>query len=138
MIPNFRAFNKETKKMYGIDGFKASERKIYRCSFADDEFRSGRLETFHFVEDNLDDYILMQSTGLKDKNGVEIFDGDVVNFMVPNQMISGTYQIRQAKSGEWRLDNRVQGRPLYISGSYHCEVVGNVWEDGDLLESVEE
>lgn len=82
--------------------------------------------------------ILMQSTGLKDKNGVDIFDGDVVNFMVPNQMISGTYQIRQAKSGEWRLDNRVQGRPLYISGSYHCEVVGNVWEDGDLLESVEE
>lgn len=56
MIPNFRAFNKETKKMYSIDGFKASERKIYRCSFADDEFRSGRLETFHFVEDNLDDY----------------------------------------------------------------------------------
>lgn len=45
--------------MYSIDGFKASERKIYRCSLADDEFRSGRLETFHFVEDNLDDYILM-------------------------------------------------------------------------------
>ncbi|HEP7688959.1 TPA: hypothetical protein VDI54_000647, partial [Streptococcus pyogenes] len=53
-----------------IDGFKSSERKIYRCSLADDEFRSGRLETFHFVEDNLDDYILRQSTGLFDKNGV--------------------------------------------------------------------
>ncbi|QSJ04918.1 hypothetical protein A1_20 [Streptococcus phage A1] len=57
--------------MYSIDGFKSSERKIYRCSLADDEFRSGRLETFHFVEDNLDDYILRQSTGLFDKNGVE-------------------------------------------------------------------
>lgn len=78
--------------------------------------------------------VLMQSTGLKDKNGVEIFDGDIVNFMVPNQMISGTYQIRQAKSGEWRLDNRAQGRPLYISGSYHCEVIGNVWENPELLE----
>ncbi|HHX5969751.1 TPA: YopX family protein, partial [Streptococcus pyogenes] len=35
MIPKFRAFNKKTKKMYSIDGFKSSERKIYRCSLAD-------------------------------------------------------------------------------------------------------
>lgn len=132
MTPNFRVYNKTTKLMYPVKFISYPLRTVrcinkYRLCLSE--------ETFYLTREEI---VLMQSTGLKDKNGVEIFDGDVVNFMVPNQMISGTYQIRQAKSGEWRLDNRVQGRPLYISGSYHCEVVGNVWEDGDLLESVEE
>lgn len=129
MIPKFRAWDKSNKKMCDVKAlseFNGGEVTIKRDG-----------ENASYVVP-IERVILMQSTGLKDKNDVEIFDRDVVNFMVPNQMISGTYQIRQAKSGEWRLDNRVQGRPLYISGSYHCEVVGNVWEDGDLLESVEE
>ncbi|HHS2876334.1 TPA: YopX family protein [Streptococcus agalactiae] len=127
MIPNFRAWSKKFERMYEV-------------TLIDYENGDVGLKDDHggVAIGDIKQLILMQSTGLKDKNDVEIFDGDVVNFMVPNQMISGTYQIRQAKSGEWRLDNRVQGRPLYISGSYHCEVVGNVWEDGDLLESVEE
>ncbi|HES5548643.1 TPA: YopX family protein [Streptococcus pyogenes] len=134
MIPKFRAWDPYEEKM--IDD---KELVIWGGNI----YRGDRDKIFQKIIKGLigysfDDEYLMQSTGLKDKNDVEIFDGDVVNFMVPNQMISGTYQIRQAKSGEWRLDNRVQGRPLYISGSYHCEVVGNVWEDGDLLESVEE
>lgn len=127
MIPKFRVWDKEKQAMSTVEAIDYVNDKIYPF------YRKYVRRYIPFEE-----AVLMQSTGLKDKNGVEIFDGDVVNFMVPNQMISGTYQIRQAKSGEWRLDNRVQGRPLYISGSYHCEVVGNVWEDGDLLESVEE
>ncbi|MGV3285746.1 YopX family protein, partial [Streptococcus agalactiae] len=105
MIPKFRAFNKETQKMYSIDGFKSSERKIYRCSLADDEFRSGRLETFHFVEDNLDDYILMQSTGMFDKNGVEIWEGDIV---LTTRLIDYTYKnfkgVVKMLEGRWLID----------------------------------
>ncbi|WP_283279449.1 YopX family protein [Streptococcus dysgalactiae] len=127
MKPKFRVWDKEKQAMSTVEAIDYVNDKIYPF------YRKYVRRYIPFEE-----AVLMQSTGLKDKNGVEIFDGDVVNFMVPNQTISGTYQIRQAKSGEWRLDNRVQGRPLYISGSYHCEVVGNVWEDGDLLESVEE
>lgn len=137
MIPKYRAFNKKTKKMYGVDGFKAIERKIYRHSLADDEFRSGRLETFHFVEDNLDDYILMQSTGLKDKNGVEVFDGDIVKLQYTIASDFELFEVRQFRGGMWRIDNRRRGSDLWLRNE-DCEVIGNIHENPELLESVEE
>ncbi|HEQ2842145.1 TPA: YopX family protein [Streptococcus pyogenes] len=134
MIPKFRAFNKKTKKMYSIDGFKSSERKIYRCSLANDEFRSGRLETFHFVEDNLDDYILMQSTGLKDKNGIEVFDGDIMFYE------QDCYQYTLVKYDKDKLAFVLYDgcERLYHELWEPGEVIGNIYENPKLLESVEE
>ncbi|EPT8104661.1 TPA: YopX family protein [Streptococcus pyogenes] len=147
MIPNFRGFNKKTKKMYSIDGFKSSERKIYRCSLADDEFRSGRLETFHFVEDNLDNYILMQSTGLKDKNGDEIFGGDVVmttRFAGRADVDGGYYEyekdykgVVKMLEGSWLIDTGTDAVFLW-SEFEENEVIENIYQNSKLLESVEE
>ncbi|HEO3484221.1 TPA: YopX family protein [Streptococcus agalactiae] len=138
MIPKFRAFNKETQKMYSIDGFKSSERKIYRCSLADDEFRSGRLETFHFVEDNLDDYILMQSTGMFDKNGVEIWEGDIV---LTTRLIDYTYKnfkgVVKMLEGCWLIDTGKDAVGLWTEVDEN-EVVGNIYQNSELLESVGE
>ncbi|RRA87677.1 YopX family protein [Streptococcus agalactiae] len=137
MRRNFRVFNKKTKKMYSVDGFKSSERKIYRCSLADDEFRCGRLETFHFVEDNLDDYILMQSTGMLDKNGVEIFDGDIVKLRYTISSDFKLFKVNQFRGGSWRIDNRRRGSDLWLRNE-DCEVIGNIHENPELLESVNE
>ncbi|HGH7755539.1 TPA: YopX family protein [Streptococcus agalactiae] len=138
MIPNFRAFNKETKKMYGVDGFELSVRKIYRCSLADDEFRCGRLETFHFVEDNFDDYILMQSTGMFDKNGVEIFDGDIV---LTTHLIDYTYKnfkgVVKMLEGRWLIDTGKDAVGLWTEVDEN-EAIGNIYQNSELLESVEE
>ncbi|CNC36770.1 phage protein [Streptococcus agalactiae] len=138
MIPNFRAFNKETKKMYGVDGFELSVCKIYRCSLADDEFRCGRLETFHFVEDNFDDYILMQSTGMFDKNGVEIFDGDIV---LTTRLIDYTYKnfkgVVKMLEGRWLIDTGKDAVGLWTEVDEN-EAIGNIYQNSELLESVEE
>lgn len=142
MIPNFRAFNKKTKKMYSIDGFKSSERKIYRCSLAYDEFRPGHMETFHFVEDNLDNYILMQSTGLKDKNGQEIFEGDVVrhiDFLLNNETVNKVYFKDGLFMYDVVVDEYTYDVPIgEIIENSIVEVIGNIYENPDLLESVEE
>lgn len=81
--------------------------------------------------------ILMQSTGLKDKNGVEIFEGDVVKLQYTITSDLELFEVRQFRGGMWRIDNRRRGSDLWLRNE-DCEVIGNIYKDIELLESVEE
>lgn len=90
---------------------------------------------------SFDEIILMQYTGLKDKNGVEVFEGDIV--IAWSQGVKGAFEIKRRIDGLWLLYPAWKdGQFWYLSptedGRETIEIIGNIYENPDLLESVEE
>lgn len=127
---SFRAWDKEEKKMHKVKTIEFSRRgaRIIHLAEVQSNGKGDHKRWHSSVE-------LMQSTGLKDKNGTEIYEGDIVKYnTVPNSSLSDNYfKIIQARSGEWRIDNYIEGRVLIFS-DYQVEVVGNIFENKELLE----
>lgn len=126
MIPRYRAWDKIHKTMYEVDD-------IMSIDFGKSEIS---VKTLFFERTNyykFDDIVLMQSTGLVDKNGKEIFEGDVVK-MAKNVYSEPTYyEVVRHRGGAYRLDSKQYGCELWLRHT-DCEIAGNIWEDGELLD----
>ena len=82
----------------------------------------------------------MQSTGLLDKKGNDVFEGDVV--IAWSQGVKGTFEIKRRIDGLWLLwPAWKDGQFWYLSptedGCETIEIIGNVYQNSELLESVE-
>lgn len=127
MIPKFRVWDKEEKIM--IDWIDLDMSK----DGGEDDFIV--FEPTGPVKSAITNPILMQSTGLKDKNGIEIYEGDIVQHSEkPNPFFSYPFKVIQARTGEWRLDNFRCGTVLAFSNQDELEVLGNIYETPELLE----
>ena len=136
MIPKFRAWDKELQTMLDVSLI---------------DFKKGVLvgEHWEFGETNFmnfDEIVLMQSTGLKDKNGKEIFEGDIVKR-------DGIKRPEVVRFGEWIDVDSLGYKEQYIGFYFESEhegqewlhsvepqfnhlykIIGNIYENPELLE----
>ena len=127
MKPKFRAWTEEGKVMY----YDAYPFKNDTLLLSYDEIA--------FDEVPASDFILMQSTGLKDKNGKEIFEGDVVKYEVGRYTYTGevAYDKNFAGFGVKDADANIiftVGELAEDIGLSSLEVVGNIYNNPGLLE----
>lgn len=121
MIPNFRAWDKENKKMIDVD--------ILNWNNGEVDFIGDGI-TFILKANDIE---LMQSTGLTDKNGKEIFEGDIVK-MAKNVYSELTYyEVVRHRGGAYRLESKRHGCELWLRHT-DCEIAGNIWVNPELLE----
>lgn len=83
------------------------------------------------------DVVLMQSTWLFDKNGKEIFEGDVV--IAWSQGVKGTFEIKRRIDGLWLLYPAWKdGQFWYLSptedGRETIEIIGDIYQNPELVE----
>ena len=105
----FRAWNKENKEMVEVE-LLGKEVLLYK---------NGEWE-------NIENFEVMQFTGLYDKNGREIYEGDIVEcFNNGNSYVS-------FKGGVYGLISNYGFIPFSdVHGK--MKVIGNIFQDGDLL-----
>lgn len=124
MVPKFRAWDKRENTMRDVavlhftKGGKVNSIEYWKTP--------SELKSYH-----VRNLVLMQSTGLKDKNGVEIFEGDI----------------------GWDDHQEVHGQVIFENGAFKyewdnisedlfevtddIEIVGNIYENPELLEVAE-
>lgn len=123
-IPKFRVYDKVKKCMSEVEAIVYTENKVY-------PFYSKVVRRYIPFEES----VLMQSTGLVDENGKEIFEEDVVKTS-DGELAKVVWNKELACWEAEFLDEIVDLSEVadIQSNRSDCEIVGNIYENPELVE----
>ncbi len=127
MIPRYRVWHRELGRMMLIKNMW---------------FQDGSVEELELNDTVMNDYItgypdeieLMQSTGLVDKEGKEVFEGDILHHQIQTEY---TFIVKYDKDkGRWYGDGLSRTYRINITKEFlpYYKVIGNIYENKNLLE----
>jgi uncharacterized phage protein (TIGR01671 family) len=127
----FRGWHTELRKMFSADEMTSDQLTLTPTgSFINVSSTSTRLSTIYPD----DKFIPLQFTGLTDKNGKEIYDGDILKYLLPNmEPEEGETEYIEAVSfvdGAFCVDGYT---PVSATTEWNCEIIGNIYENAELL-----
>lgn len=117
-----RAWYKPYKQMCQVESLRFDGNGVYRAVLIEESFYDRRL-----VE--ADEIVIEQFTGLKDKNGVNIYDGDI---LIDDTGEPIEYWVVKFSDGGFIGECVGVAEPLFELTN--LEVVGNIHEDSELVE----
>ena len=128
MIPKYRMWNRITLTLHHVEGLYFDNKEVQYI----DEV--GILRFIKFKNT-----ILMQSTGLHDKNGKELFEGDILAVETDEEVLrvsvfwNQNHALFMFASKKY---NEVEAlAELLEDNSYPFEIIGNIYENSELLEN---
>ena len=136
---NFRAYIKPYNKIYKVQSLENDGTFMAVKCFEEDgktilKRNDNRTDLPLFTEGEFE---LMQSTGLVDKNGKEIFEGDIVNITkgFDNFMDEVFYDEELCSIRLKGYSNDYCDFADWIREGFEFEVIGNIYENPELLKS---
>ena len=132
MIPKYRAWHKTWKEMGKVTCIYFDDKQSVISMFCEEEQASSALLD--------DEVVLMQSTGLKDKNGKEIFEGDIITngidiVDIKRHQTLGFYTIVDGRESFFGDSISIEGFEEDVEEfTQITEIIGNIYENPELLE----
>lgn len=132
MIPKFRAWDKDNKKMIKVKSIHFMEDK--------DDF-SIVINPLEFITS--EHVVLMQATGLQDKNGVDIYDGDILEVISQHDtkyislvryMIYNDYPAFDIVPPDSYFYESNVLSTIVSNDEETMEIIGNIYENSEFLE----